>query len=116
MLEANVVLAKCGKTGRTFGIRIEKRNNDWVCTWAFPIDEAKAKREGFNATKITGSLSLLPEYPGCPHCQARERIYCRCGKMSCWDGSKSGRCHHCNTTYSNVEYSMEAVEVGAGGH
>ena len=116
MIEANVILAKCSKTGRTFGIRVEKRDNDWVCTWAFPIDEAKAKREGFNATKITGSLPLLPEYPGCPHCHASDRIYCgSCGKISCWGDNKSFHCHHCNTTYSDIEY-CGAVEVGVGGH
>ena len=116
MLEANVILAKCSKTGCTFGIRVEKRNNDWVCTWAFPIDEARAKREGFNATKITGSLSLLPEYPGCPHCQANSWVHCgNCGKMSCYDGSTSVRCHHCNTAMTNLQQA-QGVEVDAGGH
>ena len=46
-MAANVLLAKCNAQNKTYGIRVEKRGNDWVSTWAFPIDESKAKREGF---------------------------------------------------------------------
>jgi hypothetical protein len=44
-LNAKVIMAKCSKTKKAFGIRIEERGHDWVRTWAFKIDERKAKRE-----------------------------------------------------------------------
>ena len=53
-MEASAILAKCSKDRRSYRIRIEKRDNDWVTTWAFSIDEAKAKREGYDAKKCPG--------------------------------------------------------------
>ena len=42
--EANVILAKC-KKDQLYGIRIEKRENDWVRTWAFRLQEEMAEKE-----------------------------------------------------------------------
>ena len=36
--EASVILAKCAQD-KLYGIRIEKRDNDWVRTWAFKLKE-----------------------------------------------------------------------------
>ena len=36
--EAVVVLAKCGNSNKTYGLRVEKTGRDkWLVTWAFPI-------------------------------------------------------------------------------
>ena len=44
--EASVILAKCAQD-KLYGIRIEKRDNDWVRTWAFKLKEETAEKEGF---------------------------------------------------------------------
>jgi transcription elongation factor Elf1 len=88
IMAASVILAKC-EGDRAYGIRVEKQERDWVRTWAFPIDEGKAKREGFDETKIKGSLKSMPEYPGCPHCKATELVQCGCGKMFCYKEDRS---------------------------
>jgi hypothetical protein len=41
-LNAKVIMAKYSSTNKAFGIWIEQRGRDWVRTWAFPINEAKA--------------------------------------------------------------------------
>ena len=97
-MAASVILAKCSVHSGTFGIRVEKRENDWVSTWAFPIDESKAKREGFDKTKITGSLTPIDGYPGCPYCGDNELVQCACGKMIC---------HREGRVYSNTEKTAE---------
>ena len=82
-MTANVMLARCTEHKKLFGIRIEKREGDWVRTWAFPIDEARAKNEGFDKTEISGSLKPAAEYPGCPYCKNIFLLQCTCGKMLC---------------------------------
>ena len=36
--EASVILAKCAQD-KLYGIRIEKRDNDWVRTWSLKLKE-----------------------------------------------------------------------------
>jgi hypothetical protein len=119
-LNAKVILSRCSKTRKTFGIRIEERRGDWVRTWAFPIDERKAKREGFDANTITGSMSADDEYPGCPHCGNTGFLQCACEKISCSGGiiqhedSATCTCPWCGET---DEYSdAESFEVSSGGY
>ena len=116
-MTANVILAKCSKQNKTFGVRVEKRENDWVRTWAFPIDEAKAKREGFHKTKIKGSLDGADGFPGCPYCGNYHFVICLgCGNMSCYDNeSKSIHCHHCNSQINDIK-EMESFDVKSGGY
>ena len=65
MLEATVVLAKCKKTKKTFGIRMEhKKDRAWHCTWAFGVSQAVANEEGYTKTRISGKVVLDDEYPG----------------------------------------------------
>jgi len=85
-LNAKVIMARCSKTKKSFGIRIEQRGRDWVRTWAFPIDERKAKREKFDANTVTGSMEAVDEYPGCPHCGDMKFVQCVCEKISCMGG------------------------------
>jgi len=113
-VEASVILAKCSEQNRAFAIRVEKRNNDWVSTWAFPIDEAKAKREGFDRTKITGSLRAVDRYPGCPYCGNYYLTQCgRCGKVSCdKENSKIFHCNWCGNS-GEIDY-VDSFTVHSG--
>ncbi len=57
--EAVIVLCKCGNHHQTYGIRAEKLGHDsWTFTWAFPIKEVAAKREGFDKSSIKGKIVL----------------------------------------------------------
>jgi predicted RNA-binding Zn-ribbon protein involved in translation (DUF1610 family) len=114
--EANVVLAKCIKQNRPFGIRVEKRGDDWIRTWAFKVDETKAKNEGFDKTQISGSFISDSEYPGCPHCGADTFVRCStCGKISCLKfGSPSAHCHWCGTQMDNIT-TADSFDVTSGG-
>jgi hypothetical protein len=93
------VLGKCQKTKDVFGMRIEERQKDWVRTWAFKIDEKKAKREGFDKEKTSGSMNPTSEYPGCPYCGTSSIAQCSCGKIFCWrDETKQATCPWCGLT------------------
>jgi len=112
--EAKIILSKCCKHNKTFGIRIEKMGNDWMRTWAFRIDESQAKREGFDRTPITGSLQASSDFPGCPYCGSHGLLLCACGKASCYDGkSRSVFCYWCNTKADDLSY-CESFDINAG--
>ena len=114
-MEANVILAKCSIHNKAFGVRIEKRDDDWVRTWAFKIDEEKAKREGFDSTPITGSLREADEFSGCPYCARKSFVICSCGKMSCLEyGDKSAYCYWCNMHMENL-VDAELFDLKSGG-
>ena len=113
-MAAGVILAKCGAHSGTFGIRVEQRENDWVSTWAFRIDDGKAKREGFDKTTIKGAFRPVDGYPGCPYCGGDELVQCGCGKMICYkeggahgkterkSESKSFRCPWCGAKIEEI--------------
>ena len=104
-MEASVILSKCSVQNQLFGIRVEKRNDDWVRTWTFKIDASKAKREGFDKTVITGSFYATPEYPGCPYCGNGNSFFCSCGKVSCCAPKiESITCHWCNNFLDDIIY------------
>ena len=45
--EAHIVLARCpSATGAYTASESKKQPDHWALTWAFPIDESKAKSEG----------------------------------------------------------------------
>ena len=51
--EAVVLIAKCGESHKTYGMRLEKTGHDrWLTTWAFPIKESSAKREGYDKVQV----------------------------------------------------------------
>ena len=54
--EASVILAKCSQGQKLYGIRIEKREGDWIRTWAFPLKEEMAEKEGFDKVNFSGSF------------------------------------------------------------
>ena len=115
--EANVVLAKCRKSHRMYGIRIERRmNNVWYCTWAFPISETSASNEGYGSTMISGRVETAPEYPGCPYCGARGWVNCgNCGKLTCWgNDEKYFTCTWCGN--SGEVTAAETFDLQGGGY
>lgn len=118
-MQANVILCKCDHK-HTFGIRVEKRGGDWVRTWAFKIDEDKAKNEGYDRVEINGSFDPVDGYPGCPYCGEIGLVCCSCGKWNCASslsepdrhGNEQFTCNWCGETGS-----VESVDIitGQGG-
>ena len=89
MNEATVVACKCGRSKKMFGIRVEKRQNTWWMTWAFPISDKSASNEGYDQVEVSGNIRIDPEYPGCPYCKTDSWVSCGvCNKLSCWEGGK----------------------------
>jgi hypothetical protein len=81
---ATVMLAKCQQSKRSFGIRVEKKQEIWYCTWTFKINEKAASNEGYDDTVVSGKMSMDEEYPGCPHCGAMAWFSCgKCKKITC---------------------------------
>jgi len=115
-LTATVVLARCTKSKKLYGMRVEKRGNDWVRTWAFPIDEQKAKHEGFEANKVSGSMNAVDDYPGCPYCGQSGFVQCGgCDKISCWSNeSNKFTCPWCGN--SGEVQKAENFNVKGGGY
>ena len=86
-IEATVALCKCGKSHKTYGVRFEKVGKKrWEYTWAFPVQEATAKREGYDETTIVGNIEPRKDYPGCPYCSSSSFVICSCGKLCCYNG------------------------------
>jgi hypothetical protein len=120
-LNAKVIMAKCSKTRKAFGIRIEQRGKDWVRTWAFPMDERKAKREGYDANTVTGSMDATDEYPGCPHCGSGGFLLDGdCGHVSCAGGLiDRGAYAECTCPWcgETAEYdAADSFDVSGGGY
>ena len=112
--EANVILATC-KKDQLYGIRIEKRENDWVRTWAFRLQEEMAEKEGFDKVQLTGSFYTDDDYPGCPYCGAKKCFVCgSCGKVSCYDGSDRVVCNWCGAG-GRASRDDSAMDVTGGG-
>jgi len=119
-LNAKVVLCRCpskakdGASSRLFGIRIEERNNDWVRTWAFKIDENKAKNEGYITERTTGSLSSADGYPGCPYCGTVNFAQCSCGNLFCWRSeTNTAICPWCGQ--EGEYHTVKSIEVDGKG-
>lgn len=83
--KAVIILCKCGRQHKTFGIRTELVGKGrWEMNWAFPIKEAAAGREGYDKTVIKGSINIADSFPGCPYCEGKDYILCSsCGHLSC---------------------------------
>ncbi|MCR4562020.1 MAG: hypothetical protein K5694_02290 [Bacilli bacterium] len=74
-VEAVVGIAKCPKTGKLYGVRIDSSRPKWIATWAFEIDDAEAKREKYTANVFPPDLQYDKEYPGCPYCHTHEDLF-----------------------------------------
>jgi transcription elongation factor Elf1 len=113
-MKASVVLSKCPRSNELYGMRIEERNNDWVRTWAFKISEQKAKHEGYEKAKKTGSMKPSLEYPGCPYCGAMDIAQCSCGKLFCWRSETNAAvCPWCGQ--KGEYHTVEKIDVEGKG-
>lgn len=114
-MERNIVIVtgrcSCSKGG--FGIRLERGpDNRWLATWSFALKESLAKREGYDKAQISGSFSLEPSYPGCPHCQGHGFFKCGCGKVACWNGeSRTVTCPWCGQT-GELGGEIDSLDAG----
>lgn len=114
-MEARIALCKCKEGKRTYGVRFEKTGEDWKYTWAFPVKEASAKREGYDQTKIIGNISPTADYPGCPFCKTKCFVICSCGKLNCNNGTGSiFTCDWCGASGRLTE-GYDGSGFGSGG-
>ena len=112
--EAVIVLSKCGEVHKTFGIRAEKaESNRWLFTWAFPIRDDSAKREGYDKSTISGNIEYTAEYPGCPYCSQKYFTVCSCGHICCTI-LRNGifTCEWCGAQGTIGEYGGESIKAG----
>lgn len=110
-----IVLSRCSRSKAAFGMRIERRPNSvWATTWAFAIKESAAKREGYDKSKIGGSFTTDPDYPGCPHCRAGNFYLCgSCSRVACWDGeSHTVTCPWCDRS-GQLSGEISSLEAGS---
>jgi len=119
-LNAKVILARCSQSGKSFGIRIEQRGREWVRTWAFPIDERKAAREGYSASSTSTLSGEDAAYPGCPYCGNKVIAMCVCNKISCVGGGRDYgnyielTCPWCG---NKGQYgAVSSIDVAGGGY
>lgn len=114
-MEAKVLMMKCHKNRKPFGVRVQKDGINWTMTWAFEIEERIAEKEKFSSeSTIKGSFLPGVEYPGCPHCKAQSFFICgKCKKITCWDGRDTVICAWCGTK-SKIEL-VDQLEVKGGG-
>lgn len=112
--EATVAICKCKETHKSYGVRFEKLSDGhWKYTWAFPIKEAAAKREGYDNTIIDGFIEPDNNYPGCPYCGAMHFVICECGKLNCNIGvGNTFTCEWCGTTGELSIYDGAGIKSG----
>ncbi len=116
-VNARVVLCRCQATKKIFGMRIEQMHEKtWFANWAFPIDEKRAKSEGFDKESLDIHCVIDENYPGCPYCHRTS--YCQCGtcqKNICCDRNKDTSivCPWCETKlYGFIKVSSMRFNAG----
>ena len=110
-MDATIVLAKCPKVNRIYGVRLQKEElqDIWHETWAFPIDEKRAAAEGYDATSLDGGILIDSEYPGCPYCGGRYHVFCNtCGKPTCWNEKEQMTCAWCGSQITDIAFRDNA--------
>lgn len=112
-MEARIGLCRCREGKKTYGIRFQAIDDGWEMTWAFPIKEHVAKREGYVDTKIVGNIEVGKEYPGCPYCGVKYFVVCGCGKLTC-NNFPTGdfKCEWCGTTGTLEKYGGKGFSAG----
>lgn len=112
--QAVIVLAKCAEGRKTYGLRVEKNGeNQWLVTWAFPIKEDSAKREGYDKTTIQGNIVFTNDFPNCPYCGGRALTVCSCGHLSCTIiKNETFKCEWCGAQGKLGDYTGEAITAG----
>lgn len=109
-----IVMSRCSQSKAGVGMRFERGTDRlWHATWAFPLKEAVAKREGYDQSQISGIGAMDVEYPGCPHCRAPSFAKCgACHRVLCWDGlSNSYTCPSCGVS-GPIGGQLESLDAG----
>lgn len=107
-----VILMKCERDGRLSGIRMEECSGGWCYTWAFPIKESIASKEGYGSTKISGSFFQGEDFNGCPYCGNTGYVRCgQCHKLTCWNGSEDFHCQWCGAE-GKVSGTISELDAG----
>lgn len=98
-MRAEVVTARCATSGRLHGMRMqEAESGTWLYTWAFPLAEKAAEREGYGSSAgIHGKLQMGDGWPGCPSCGNASFVLCNsCQRVTCHPDYKGWfKCRWC---------------------
>lgn len=115
-MKASVILIRCPKSKAVFGARTQQMSDgDWWRTWAFAIDENRARREGYDQEPVKGNLYCTDEYPGCPYCETKSFVQCnKCGKLNCWNGETVLDCQWCENHMDNIVEATDKFIVSGG--
>ena len=91
--EAVVLIAKCGESHKSYGIRMDK---------------------GYDKNQVKGDISFSDDYPGCPYCGGHGLTLCPCGHLSCTImRSNVFTCEWCGMQGEIGNYSGETIVAGA---
>lgn len=105
-IKALVGVAKCPKTNKLYGVRIDTTNK-WTATWAFPISPEVAKREGYVANQFPPDLIYAKRYPGCPYCKCHEDLVA----ISQVPKSKKLRISMTSPCYDNIGQILDTMNI-----
>lgn len=113
--DAFAIMAVCEETKKPFGITVDKTGfRQYKFVWAFKIDKDKAHREGYDSKTVTGSVTIDPDYPGCPYCGSKQFFICSCGKIVCWHGQRVATCPECG--FRGELTSVSEISMRGGGY
>ena len=114
--KAFAVGAECPESGRSYGITVDPLPDGTLrLVWAFMIDRAKARREGFASQHVHGSVVFDENYNGCPYCGAKAFYICgKCGSVVCYHDEKEVTCPVCGY-HAGVQESDE-FDLSGGGY
>lgn len=111
---AFAIMGMCEEHKKPFGITVDPREGAYAFCWAFKINDAQAKKEGYDKTHVHGAVIYDEEFNGCPYCGSKGFYICsRCGKVVCYQGQEIVTCPNCGQS-SGVR-AAEAVDLNGGG-
>lgn len=112
--EARIAMCKCKETKKLYGVRMQREGSGWKYTWAFPIEEKSAKREGYHDTELMGSIEPDEEYPGCPYCSTKYFVVCGgCKKLNCNVGvGNTFKCEWCGMSGTLGGFYGDGIAAG----
>lgn len=102
--EAAVIIAKCRKSKKPFGIRTEKMSDGaWHCTWAFITNEKTVLHEKYCDTPVSGRIIIDAEYPGCLYCDSTGWFCCNvCNRLTCYANERYVTCAWCGNNAETI--------------
>lgn len=113
--EAKIAMCKCKESkGKIYGVRFQRKGSGWEYTWAFKMNEASARREGYDKTELIGNITPTKSYPGCPYCGNRYFVICGdCHKLNCKiTTGDTFTCDWCGNTGTLEDYDGDGISAG----